>query len=55
MGLRPVASITDGAIAGTFGVRAAGIALTLPAIGAVLAISVLSRRRGWSPGARASH
>lgn len=44
MGLRPIASITDGAIAGTFGVRVAGVALALPALAAVLAILLLAKR-----------
>jgi MFS family permease len=38
LGLRPVASLTDGAIAGTLGVRAAGVVLGVPALlGAALA------------------
>ncbi len=41
LGLRPVASLVDGAIAGAFGVRVAGIVLALPA----LATAVLLRRR----------
>jgi MFS family permease len=32
LGLRPVASLADGAIAGTFGVRAAGVVLGVPAL-----------------------
>jgi MFS family permease len=32
LGLRPFASITDGALAGAFGVRTAGVALALPAL-----------------------
>lgn len=32
LGLRPVASLTDGAIAGAFGVRTAGVVLALPAL-----------------------
>jgi predicted MFS family arabinose efflux permease len=32
IGLRPVASLTDGALAGTFGVRTAGVVLALPAL-----------------------
>jgi MFS family permease len=44
LGLRPVASLTDGAIAGTLGVRAAGVVLGVPALlGAFLA---LRSRRG---------
>jgi MFS family permease len=39
LGLRPVASLADGAIAGTFGVRAAGVVLGAPALlGASLAL-----------------
>ena len=39
LGLRPVASLADGAIAGTVGVRAAGVVLGVPALlGAVLAL-----------------
>jgi len=30
-GLRPVASLTDGLLAGAFGVRVAGVVLALPA------------------------
>jgi MFS family permease len=32
LGLRPIASLVDGAIAGTFGVRVAGVCLALPAL-----------------------
>jgi MFS family permease len=39
LGLRPVASLADGAIAGTFGVRAAGVVLAGPALlGACVAL-----------------
>ena len=41
LGLRPLASLVDGAIAGAFGVRAAGVALAVPAF----AIAVLVGRR----------
>lgn len=41
LGLRPFASLLDGAIAGAFGVRVAGVALALPA----LVTAVLLRRR----------
>jgi hypothetical protein len=38
LGLRPAASLVDGAVAGAFGVRAAGVVLGLPALaGAALA------------------
>ena len=45
LGLRPIASLTDGAIAGAFGVRAAGIVLAVPALLAALAILEVERRR----------
>ncbi|HEY6963550.1 MAG TPA: MFS transporter [Gaiellaceae bacterium] len=49
LGLRPVASLVDGAIAGAFGVRAAGVVLSLPALaGAAVALTTL---RPW-PGSR---
>ena len=41
LGMRPFASLLDGAIAGAFGVRAAGVLLTLPA----LTMALLIRRR----------
>ena len=44
LGLRPVASLVDGAIANTFGVRAAGVALAAPALAAAAAIALFSRR-----------
>jgi MFS family permease len=44
LGLRPIASLTDGAIAGAFGVRAAGVALAVPAALGAAAIYFLQRR-----------
>jgi MFS family permease len=44
LGLRPLASLTDGAIAGAFGVRAAGVVLALPALAGAGAIHFLQRR-----------
>jgi len=45
LGLRPVASLADGALAGAFGVRTAGVVLSLPALaGAALAASSWRRR-----------
>ncbi|HEX3226845.1 MAG TPA: MFS transporter [Gaiellaceae bacterium] len=44
LGLRPVASLTDGAIAGAFGVRVAGVVLALPALAGAGAIHFLQRR-----------
>jgi MFS family permease len=43
LGLRPIASLTDGAVAGAFGVRAAGVVLAVPALGAAAAIHFLHR------------
>jgi MFS family permease len=45
LGLRPLASIADGAIAGAAGVRVAGAVLALPALGCAAAILTLERRR----------
>ena len=52
LGLRPLASIVDGAIAGTFGVRVAGVCLAIPALAAAAAAggiySRISRKmRPW--------
>ncbi len=45
LGLRPVASLADGALAGAFGVRTAGVVPSLPALaGAALAASSWRRR-----------
>jgi MFS family permease len=49
LGLRPFASIVDGAIAGAFGVRAAGILLALPALACAAWMVVRARTRGWRP------
>ena len=43
LGLRPVASLADGAIAGAFGVRVAGVVLALPALAVAGAIYFLQR------------
>jgi MFS family permease len=45
LGLRPVASLIDGALAQAFGVRVAGIVLALPALAGAAAILVFERRR----------
>jgi chromate transport protein ChrA len=45
LGLRPLASLTDGALAGAFGVRIAGVALALPAFVAAVLIFERLRRR----------
>jgi MFS family permease len=44
LGLRPIASLSDGAIAGAFGVRPAGVVLALPALAGAAAIHFLQRR-----------
>jgi MFS family permease len=43
LGLRPVASLADGAIAGAFGVRTAGVCLAIPVLAAAAAIYFLQR------------
>ena len=43
LGLRPIASLLDGAIAGTFGVRAAGVVLALPVLAIAIVIYFLHR------------
>jgi len=43
LGLRPIASLADGAIAGAFGVRTAGVTLAVPALAAAGAIYFLQR------------
>jgi MFS family permease len=43
LGLRPVASLADGAIAGAFGVRTAGVVLAVPALAVAGAIYFLQR------------
>ena len=53
LGMRPVASLIDGAIASAFGVRVAGVVLALPALAAAAAI-VLLGRRGDGPAAEPS-
>jgi MFS family permease len=44
LGLRPIASLADGAIAGAIGVRAAGVTLAVPALLGAGAIYFLQRR-----------
>jgi MFS family permease len=46
LGLRPLASLADGGIAGLFGVRAAGVCLAVPALAGAAVILVATRRRG---------
>jgi len=51
LGLRPLASLLDGTIAGAFGVRAAGVCLAIPALAAAALILRLRQRplRGRQP------
>ncbi len=49
LGLRPFASIVDGAIASAFGVRVAGIVLALPALACAGWMAMRARTRGWGP------
>jgi len=51
LGLRPFASIIDGAVAGAFGVRAAGVLLALPALSCAGWVYLRARRRGWGQAA----
>jgi MFS family permease len=44
LGLRPIASIVDGAIAGAFGVRTAGVCLAIPALAGAAAVVLLGRK-----------
>ena len=46
LGLRPLASLADGAIAGAFGVRAAGVALATPVLLGAAGIYFLQRHHG---------
>ena len=52
LGLRPFASLLDGAIAGAFGVRTAGVVLALPAFACAAAILAASYRPSPLSGAR---
>jgi MFS family permease len=45
LGLRPFASLLDGALAATFGVRVAGVCLALPALAAAAAAAFLRPKR----------
>ena len=46
LGLRPLASLVDGAIAAALGVRVAGAVLAAPALAAAALVWVRSRRYG---------
>jgi MFS family permease len=45
LGLRPIASLVDGAIAGGYGVRVAGICLAIPALAGAAAIIAVGQKR----------
>jgi MFS family permease len=49
LGFRPAASLLDGAVAGAFGVRTAGVVLALPALACAAAILALQRRPRYRP------
>jgi MFS family permease len=49
LGLRPFASLLDGAIARTWGVRTAGVVLAVPALAAAAAVTVTAVRRRRDP------
>jgi MFS family permease len=48
LGLRPIASLADGAIAAAAGVRVAGVILALPALGGAALLAAVSARRRLS-------
>jgi predicted MFS family arabinose efflux permease len=52
LGLRPLASLADGALAGAFGVRAAGVCLAAPVLLGAAAVAAVERRR--NPAAEAT-
>jgi hypothetical protein len=54
LGLRPAASLLDGAVAGAFGVRTAGVVLALPALACAVAILAVPRLLGRYRPASAS-
>jgi len=45
IGLRPFASLADGALAGVFGVRAAGVCLAVPVLAVAAALLAVGRTR----------
>jgi MFS family permease len=49
LGLRPFASLLDGAIASAFGVRYAGVILAMPALACAGWMALRARTRGWGP------
>jgi MFS family permease len=49
LGLRPLASLADGGIAGAFGVRTAGVVLAVPVLLAALVLLVADNRRRARP------
>jgi hypothetical protein len=49
LGVRPFASLVDGALASSFGVRVAGVVMALPALLAAAAVFRFARRRVTAP------
>jgi hypothetical protein len=49
LGFRPAASLLDGAVAGAFGVRAAGVVLAAPALACAAAILAVPRLARYRP------
>jgi MFS family permease len=49
LGLRPFASLLDGAIANSLGVRYAGVILSIPALACAGWMAMRARTRGWGP------
>ena len=47
LGLRPFASLIDGAIAAAFGVRTACVVLATPALACAVWMALRARTRGW--------
>src|SRR5204863_8518138 len=45
LGLRPIASLLDGALAGGFGVRVAGVCLAVPALLGAAGVAAFQRKR----------
>ena len=49
LGLRPFASLLDGLIANSFGVRYSGVILAIPALACAGWMAMRARTRGWGP------
>jgi len=55
LGVRPLASLVDGAIASAAGVRTAGVVLALPALAAAALIGLTTARGRSAVSARSSN